>query len=73
MKVSELEINQEIEINGHKYKYQGVKKIRMTGIGTVQKIVFEANLGNGFDYKYFDLKVGNKDLKVHDDGKIELK
>lgn len=47
MKVSDLKIDEEIEINGHKYKYQGVKKIRMAGIGTVQKIVFEANLGEG--------------------------
>lgn len=73
MKVSELEIGQEIEINGYNYKYQGVKKIRMAGIGTVQKIVFEANLGEGYNYKYFDLTVGNKDLKIHDGGKIELK
>lgn len=73
MKVSDLKIDEEIEINGHKYKYQGVKKIRMTGIGTVQKIVFEGKIKNVFDYKYFELKVGNKDLKIHDDGKIELK
>ena len=73
MKVSELEIGQEIEINGHNYKYQGVKKIMMIGIGNVQQIVFEGNLTDRFKYKYFDINVGNKDLKIHDNGKIELK
>lgn len=73
MKISELKINQEVEINGHTYKYQGIKKIRMQGLGTVQKIVFEGVSKGAADEKYFDLTVGNKDLKIHDNGKIELK
>lgn len=72
MKVKDLEIDQEVTINVHVYKYKGIQKVHFTGIGKVQKIVFEANLGNRFDYKYFDISVGNKDLKEVGD-KLKLK
>ncbi|WP_426473405.1 hypothetical protein [Chryseobacterium balustinum] len=72
MKVKELDIDQEVIINVTPYKYKGIQKVHFTGVGKVQKIVFEANLGNRFDYKYFDLPVGNKDLKEVGD-KLELK
>lgn len=72
MKVKELDIDQEVIINVTPYKYKGIQKVHFTGVGKVQKIVFEANLGNRFDYKYFDITVGNKELKEVD-GKLELK
>lgn len=72
MKVKELDIDQEVIINVTPYKYKGIQKVHFTGIGKVQKIVFETNLGNRYDYKYFDLPVGNKDLKEVN-GKLELK
>lgn len=72
MKVKELDIDQEVIINVGTYKYKGIQKVNFTGIGKVQKIVFERNLGNRYDYKYFDLPVGNKELKEVD-GKLELK
>ena len=72
MKVSELKLNQEITINGHQYKYKGIQKIRRPNFGKVQQIVFEGKIKGVFDYKYFDLIVGNKDLKVDGD-KIEMK
>ncbi|REC57008.1 hypothetical protein DRF62_02295 [Chryseobacterium piscium] len=72
MKVKELDIDQEVIINVTPYKYKGIKKVNFTGIGKIQKIVFETNLGNRYDYKYFDINVGNKDLKEVD-GKLELK
>ena len=37
MKVSELKLGQQIIINGHKYSYQGVQKIRKSGY-TIQQI-----------------------------------
>lgn len=72
MKVKDLKVDQEVTINAYVYKYKGIQKVHFTGVGKVQKIVFEANLGNRFDYKYFDLPVGNKDLKEVGD-KLELK
>ena len=72
MKVKDLEIDQEVIINVTSYKYKGIQRVHFTGIGKIQKIVFETNLGNRYDYKYFDLPVGNKDLKEVGD-KLELK
>lgn len=72
MKVKELDIDQEVIINVTPYKYKGIQKVHFTGIGKVQKIVFETNLGNRYDYKYFDITVGNKELKEIN-GKLELK
>lgn len=71
MKVKELEIGQEVIINVTSYKYKGIQKVKFSS-GIEQKIVFEANLGNMYDYKYFNLPVGNKDLKEVN-GKLELK
>ncbi len=68
MKISDLKLNDKVEINGFDYLYKGVQKIRKVNFGVVQQIVFERNEGTRYDYKYFDLKVGNKDLK-EDNGK----
>lgn len=73
MKVDELEIDENVLINGNVYAFKGIQKIRLEGMGKVQKIVFEANMGNRFDYKYFDISVGNKDLKIHPNGEVELR
>lgn len=57
-------LNEEVIMNGFKYIYKGVNKIRMSGYW-VQKIVFKG-LENVPD-KHFDLPVGNmaiKDLKI---------
>lgn len=73
MKVSNLKIDQTIEINGHQYQYKGVTKERIPGIGSQQVILFEGVSKGSAPRKTFALTVGNKDLKVHDDGKIEFK
>ena len=60
MKVKDLKLGQEVLINGFKYEYKGVNKVRMSGYWA-QKIVFK-----GIDVKgdkHFDLPVGNKELK----------
>ncbi|MDR3026021.1 hypothetical protein [Chryseobacterium sp.] len=69
MKVRDLKIDKEVLINGFKYAYKGVNKIRMSGYW-VEKIVFKAI--DTQEDKHFDFKVFNKDLKV-DNEKIELK
>ncbi|MDN5470364.1 MAG: hypothetical protein L0G02_08100 [Lactococcus lactis] len=69
MKVKDLKINQEVTINGFKYSYKGVNKVRMSGY-TAQKVVFKC-LENETS-KHFDLPVGNKELKEIE-GRIELK
>lgn len=66
MKVKEIKLNEEVTMNGFKYIYKGVNRIRMSGYW-VQKVVFKG-LENVPD-KHFDLPVGNKDIK---DLKIEL-
>lgn len=71
MKVKDLEIDQEVIINVTSYKYKGIKKVKFS-TGPEQKHVFESDLGKRYDYKYFDLPVGNKDLKEVGD-KLELK
>lgn len=62
MKVSELKLGQQIIINGHKYSYQGVQKIRKSGY-TIQQIVFKG-VDINFD-KYFDITLGSKELSVN--------
>lgn len=42
MKISELKLNQEVEINGHTYKHKGIQKIRKQNFGLVQQRVFES-------------------------------
>ena len=71
MKVKDLEIDQEVIINVVEYKYKGIQKVKLS-TGPQLKHVFEANLGKRYDYKYFDLPVGNKELKEVGD-KLELK
>lgn len=71
MKVKDLEIDQEVIINVVEYKYKGIQKVKFS-TGTEQKHVFEANLRKRYDYKYFDIPVGNKELKEAGD-KLELK
>jgi hypothetical protein len=72
MKISELKLNQEVDINGHPYKHQGIKKIRKQNFGLVQQRVFECtNKNSGFDYKYFDITF-NKELK-EENGKLIIK
>lgn len=63
MKIIEIKIGTEVLINGHLYAYKGIQKIRMVNIGKVQKIVFERREKERYDYKYFDLPVGNTILK----------
>lgn len=62
MKISELKINQEVEINGHTYKHKGIQKIRKQNFGLVQQRVFEAEIKGVLDSKYFDITF-NKELK----------
>ena len=60
MKIKELKINDEVVINGYKYAYKGVNKVKKSGY-SIQQIVFK-----GIDVcneKHFDLTVGSKELK----------
>ncbi|PIF44328.1 hypothetical protein CLU96_1271 [Chryseobacterium sp. 52] len=66
MKVKELNLKQEVIINGFNYEFKGVNKIRMPGHWE-QKILFKS-LGKHPD-KHFDLHVGNAEVK---DLKIEI-
>lgn len=72
MKIKELPIDKEVVINGFTYAYKGIKKIRSLTAGVEQRIVFERNNGTNYDYKYFDLPVGNKELKEVN-GALEMK
>lgn len=72
MKVKDLAIDQEVIINSFPYKYKGEQKVKTPTSGAEQKLVFERDTGNNYDYKYFDLKVGNKELKEAN-RKLELK
>lgn len=69
MKIKEFELGQEVFINGYKYAYMGVNKVRFSGYST-QMIVFE-NREFGFK-KNFELSIGNKELKEIN-GNFELK
>lgn len=73
MKISDLKINDPVIINGHHYRYQGVKKIRRVNFGTVEQIVFEGKIKGVFNYKYLELKCLSAELKLHDNGDIEFK
>ena len=66
MKVTEIKLGQQLTMNGFKYTYKGVNKVRMSGYWA-QKIVFKGS--ENVPDKHFDLPVGNKDIK---DLKIEL-
>jgi len=72
MKIKDLEIGKEVVINALAYQYRGVKKVKILTEGAQQKIVFERNNGDHYDYKYFDLPVGNKELK-ETNGVLEMK
>lgn len=62
MKVKELKPQQKVSINSFEYVYQGVNKVRLKGIGTVQKVVFKSQNPNVED-KHFDLSVMNLETK----------
>ena len=71
MKISELKLNQEVMIENRAYLYKGVQKLR-TSMGKVQKIVFETNMGNRYDYMYLNLPEGKRELSEMN-GKLILK
>ena len=62
MKVKELKPQQKVSINSFEYVYKGVNKVRLKGIGTVQKLVFKSQNPNVED-KLFDLNVVNLETK----------
>jgi hypothetical protein len=61
MKITELKIGQGVIINGFKYTYKGINKIRMNG-GWAQKILFKSS--DKHPDKHFDITLGNKDIKA---------
>ena len=64
MKIKELELGQEVFINGYKYAYKGVQKVLLS-----KMIVFE---NEEFGYtKHFDLIVEKKVLK-ETNGKLKF-
>ena len=62
MKVKDLVLGQKVIINSFEYVYKGVIKVRLKGIGAVQKIVFQSQKPEIED-KLFDLNVLNSEIK----------
>ena len=62
MKVKELKPQQKVSINSFEYVYQGVNKVRLKGIGALQKVVFQSQKPEIED-KLFDLNVLNSEIK----------
>ena len=62
MKVKDLVLGQKVIINSFEYVYKGVMKVRLKGIGAVQKIVFQSQKPEIED-KLFDLNVLNSEIK----------
>ena len=60
MKVKDL--GQKVIINSFEYVYKGVMKVRLKGIGAVQKVVFKSQKPEIED-KLFDLNVLNSEIK----------
>lgn len=69
MKIKDLKLETSVEINGREYFYRGINKVRIKGVGLVERVVF-ANKEIGD--KQFDLKVLNADVKEKD-GKLFYK
>ena len=62
MKVKDLVLGQKVIINSFEYVYKGVMKVRLKGIGAVQKVVFKSQKPEIED-KLFDLNVLNSEIK----------
>ena len=62
MKVKDLVLGQKVIINSFEYVYKGVMKVRLKGIGAVQKVVFKSQEPEIED-KNFDLNVLNSEIK----------
>lgn len=62
MKVKDLEPEKKVIINSFEYVYKGVMKVRLKGIGAVQKVVFKSQKPEIED-KLFDLNVLNSEIK----------
>lgn len=63
MKIKDLKSQDKVEINGRLHEYRGINKIRIKGIGLVEKIIFSnSEIGD----KHFDLKVLNAEIKEKD-------
>lgn len=63
MKIKDLKFQEQVEINGRIHEYRGIQKIRIKGLGLVEKIIFaNSEIGD----KHFDLRVLNADLKEKD-------
>lgn len=69
MKIKDLKLETSVEINGREYFYRGINKVRIKGVGLVERVIF-ANKEIGD--KEFDLKVLNADVKEKD-GKLFYK
>lgn len=68
-KIKDLKLMDTVEINGKEYLYIGINKVRIKGVGLVEKLVFyNKEIGD----KLFDLKVLNADLK-QSNGKLIYK
>lgn len=62
MKVKDLDLEKKVIINSFEYVYKGVIKVRLKGIGAVQKVVFKSQKPEIED-KLFDLNVLNSEIK----------
>lgn len=62
MKVKDLDLEKKVIINSFEYVYKGVMKVRLKGIGAVQKVVFKSQKPEIED-KLFDMNVMNLEIK----------
>ena len=62
MKVKDLDLEEKVIINSFEYVYKGVMKVRLKGIGAVQKVVFKSQKPEIED-KLFDMNVMNLEIK----------
>lgn len=63
MRIKDIKLDSKVEISAWIYEYKGINKIKISGLGAVEKVVFaNKEIGN----KNFDLKVLNAEVKEKD-------
>lgn len=69
MQIRELKLDQEVEINGHDYRYKGIQKKRIENRGIIECYVFYCEKIN--HEKLFQIH-GSKLTLKEKDGKLQL-
>ena len=72
MKIQDLKLVNLVKINRHEYRYKRIVKIRKHNLGAIPMIVFEPK-NKDFNDVHYDTRLLSRELKVHQNGKIEFK